>query len=168
MSPMIKERMNTLLYFLLNEIFDKFDAIALKKLYNLDVSYAFNRKEIKDHGEKGAIVGHQLKSGENVLLIEDVTTAGTSIREIIPILRAHAEVKLVGLIVSVDRMEKGKTPKGALAELREEYNMPTVAIVNLDEIITYLYNREIDGRIIINDDLLSKIKAYRNQYGASE
>src|SRR6056297_1325856 len=109
-------------------------ASSLLKLYNKNVSFCFNRKEKKDHGEKGSLIGHELKDNERVLIIEDVTTSGKSIRETVPILKKHADIKLTGLIISVNRMEKGKeTDKMALTQLKEEYNMKAEAIVNMKE-----------------------------------
>jgi len=102
-----------------------------------DVGFMFNRKETKDHGEGGVLVGHVPTSGDRVLIIEDVTTAGTSIRETVPVLRSAADVELAGLIVSVDRMERGTGDKAALAQVGEEFAMPTCAIVTVREIIEH-------------------------------
>ncbi len=140
-------------------------SIKLYELYDDNVFFCFNRKEIKDHGEGGNLIGKNVEDGNNVLIIEDVTTAGTSIRESVPMLKKIANINLLGLIVSVDRMEKGVSEKGALIELAEEYNMKTCSIVNLDEIIEYLYNREIDGKNIIDDEMRKKIEEYRAIYG---
>lgn len=131
-----------------------------------DVAFCFNRKEVKDHGEGGAIIGHKLRDGDRVLIIEDVTTAGTSIRETVPLMRAAADVELAGLVVSVDRMERGTTEKSALSQVSEEFQMPTFAIVNLDEIIAHLKENQIDGKWILDDRLLERIADYRAQYGA--
>lgn len=141
-------------------------AIALSQKLNRDISFCFNRKEMKNHGEGGSLIGHKLTNKDRVIIIEDVTTAGTSIRETIPLLRNDAEIKLTGLIVSVDRMEKGTGNKGALQELHEEFSMTTGAIVTLDEIVSYLYKRPINGAIILNDDLKHTIDEYREKYGA--
>lgn len=141
-------------------------AMALHTEYGINVPFCFNRKEIKDHGEGGNIIGHRLKSGERVLIIEDVTTAGTSVRESIPLLKKAADVQITGLVVSVDRMERGKTEVGALDELREEFKISTFAIVTLSEIVTYLYNKNIDGKIVLNDEIFGKINEYRKIYGA--
>ncbi len=130
-------------------------------------SFCFNRKEVKDHGEGGNLIGHSLTDNDKVLIVEDVTTAGTSIRETVPLLRQSAHITLAGLIVSVDRMEKGKGERGALYELSEEFNMTTAAIVTIDEIASYLHNRSINGTIILDDTTKHKINAYRVTYGAS-
>lgn len=141
-------------------------AVALSAKYDVNTSFCFNRKEIKDHGEGGSLVGHKPSSDERVLIVEDVTTAGTSIRETVPVLKAAADVKLAGLIVSVDRMEKGQGERGALAELKDEFNFQTESIVNLEEIVSYLHNKEINGKVILDDTIKSAIDAYREKYGA--
>ena len=132
------------------------------------ISFCFNRKEVKDHGEGGSLVGHKLQDGEKVLIVEDVTTAGTSIYETVPILQGAAKVELLGLIVSVDRMEKGKGERSAFSQIREDFGMKTCAIVTLDEVVDYLYNKEIDGTVHIDDAMKSAIDAYRALYGATE
>ena len=124
-----------------------------------EVEFCFNRKEAKDHGEGGVIVGRKLCDGDRVLIVEDVTTAGTSIRETVPILRAAADVQLAGLIVSVNRMERGTTDRTALDELAEEFSMSTRSIVNLDEILEHLGDRLGAGK-------RSRVSAYRAEYGA--
>ena len=106
-------------------------SMALSELYGADIRYSSNRKEIKDHGDKGILLGSKLADGDRVLLIEDVTTAGTSIRETMPLLKAQADAEVLGLIVSVDRMERGQGEKGALQEIGETYGMKTCAIVTM-------------------------------------
>lgn len=141
-------------------------SIALSEEYGKDVRYCSNRKEIKDHGDKGILLGSPLSAGDRVLLIEDVTTAGTSIGETLPILRAQGEVEVCGLVVSVDRMERGKGEKSALAEISETYGFPTAAIVTMGEVVEHLYNRPYRGKIYIDDTLKAAIDAYYAQYGA--
>ncbi|TYB30346.1 MAG: orotate phosphoribosyltransferase [Candidatus Mcinerneyibacterium aminivorans] len=139
-------------------------ASSLLKLYNKNVSFCFNRKEKKDHGEKGSLIGHKLNDGDKVLIIEDVTTSGKSIRETVPILRDHANIKLAGLIISVNRMEKGKdTDRMALTQLKEEYEMETAAIVDMKETQNYLHEKKF-----IDDKMNAKINEYYKKYGASE
>ena len=140
-------------------------SIALADKHDADVAFCFNRKEVKDHGEGGALVGKKPADGDRVLIVEDVTTAGTSIRETVPILRSAAQVKLAGLIVSVDRMERGTGDKGALAEIQACFGMPTAAIVNLEEIVTFLHNRTLNGQVVLDDDIKARIDDYRAQYG---
>lgn len=141
-------------------------SVALSDKLNKEISFCFNRKEIKDHGEGGSLIGHKLADGDKVIIIEDVTTAGTSIRETVPLLLKSANIELAGLIISVDRMEKGIGEKSALWELHKEFGMTTGAIVTLDEIVSYLHNRPLDGSVILNDDIKQKIDEYREKYGA--
>jgi len=141
-------------------------AIALTEKTGRTVSFCFNRKEAKDHGEGGNLIGHTPVANDRVVIIEDVTTAGTSIRETVPLLRSIAPVKLAGLIVSVDRMEKGAGAKSALAELAQEFSFATAAIVTLDEIVEHLYNRPVDGCVVLTDDIKRRIESYRAIYGA--
>lgn len=141
-------------------------AIALQNEHGRDLSFCFNRKEVKDHGEGGSLVGHLPQDGERVLIVEDVTTAGTSIRETVPVLRSQAEVQLAGLIVSVDRQERGPGGGSALAEVGAEFDMPTLSIVTLDEIVEHLTGREVNGALVLTADILERIEAYRAEYGA--
>ncbi len=140
-------------------------AIALKQKFDMDVEVCFNRKEFKDHGEKGVFIGKKLSDGDRVIIVEDVTTAGTSIRETVPLLLNAAKIDLLGLIVSVDRMEQGKTPQGALKELASEYSMKTTSIVDLDDIVSHLSQVEINGKIVLTPSLLERMAQYRQQYG---
>lgn len=140
-------------------------SISLAQSYGANVSFCSNRKEVKDHGDAGILLGSKLKDGDKVLIIEDVTTAGTSIYETIPILRAQAKVDILGLIISVDRMEKGKGDKSALTELKEEFGIETCAIVTMEEIVEYLYNRPVDGKVYIDNEVKASIDAYYEQYG---
>lgn len=140
-------------------------AMTLNRDHGHDVGFCFNRKEQKDHGEGGALVGAVPKQGDRVLIIEDVTTAGTSIRETVPILREEAGVELAGLVVSVDRMERGSGDKAALAEIAETWDMPTFAIVTIDEIMIYLHGRPVDGRVVLDETIYGRMLAYREEYG---
>ncbi len=140
--------------------------MALSELYGREIRYCSNRKEVKDHGDTGILLGSSLKAGDRVVIIEDVTTSGKSIEETFPILRAQADVEIRGLIVSLNRMEKGKTDKSALEEIREKYGFEANAIVSMAEVVEYLYNREYKGNIYINDELKAAIDAYYKQYGA--
>ncbi|MHA1521149.1 MAG: orotate phosphoribosyltransferase [Promethearchaeota archaeon] len=142
-------------------------SIALYRLFQHEVAFCFNRKEVKDHGEGGNLIGKKLEDGDRIIIVEDVTTAGTSIRETIPILNSAGYVQIPGLIVSVDRMEKGRTDKGALSELAEQFSMKTCAIVTLDDIIEFLHNRPIDGKVYLDDEMLARVSEYRAQYGCT-
>lgn len=142
-------------------------ASAISELYDVDVKYASNRKEIKDHGDKGIMLGSKVSDGDRVVIIEDVTTAGTSIDETMPILRAQADVEVLGLVVSVDRMERGRdTEKGALEAIGEKYGMKTASIVTIAEVVEYLHGREIGGKVIIDDAMKEAIDRYYEEYGA--
>ena len=142
-------------------------ATALFTLHGQNVSFCFNRKEAKDHGEGGTLIGRKLREGDRVVIVEDVTTAGTSVRESIPLLQGAANVTLAGLVVSVDRMERGTGPRSALQEIREDLGINAFAIVTLEEIIQHLHNRPIDGKVVLDDRILKAIAEYRAQYGAA-
>ncbi len=140
-------------------------SMEFARLTGKDVKYCSNRKEIKDHGDTGILLGSPLKDGDRIVIIEDVTTAGTSIAENYPLLKAQAEVEILGLVVSVDRCERGQGEKSALQEISESYGMKTCAIVSMHEVVDYLYNREYKGRVIIDDRLFDLIKQYYALYG---
>jgi orotate phosphoribosyltransferase len=131
------------------------------------VGFCFNRKETKDHGEGGNLIGADLREGGRVLLIEDVTTAGTSVRETVPLLRAAGAVELVGLVVSVDRQERGSGERGALREIAEDFGLKTASIVTIDEVVAHLREHPVDGRFVIDDETYERIVRYRKDYGGS-
>ncbi len=143
-------------------------SMALDELYGADIRYCSNRKEVKDHGDKGILLGSPLADGDRVVIIEDVTTAGTSIQETMPILKAQADVKPLGLVVSVDRMERGQGDKSALQEIEENYGLATTAIVTMADVVEHLYNRPYKGKVIIDDALKAAIDAYYEQYGVKQ
>ena len=134
-------------------------SIALSSLYGADIRYCSNRKEIKDHVDKGILLGGPIEDGDRVVIIEDVTTAGTSIRETLPIIQAAADAKVLGLVVSVDRCERGTGKKSALDEIRETYGIETCAIVTMKDVVEHLYGTVID------DAMKEKIDAYYQLYG---
>lgn len=137
--------------------------MALHELYGMEVRYCANRKEIKDHGDKGILLGSKLEDGDRVIMIEDVTTSGKSMEETVPIVRAQASVNIKGLIVSLDRHEKGKGTKTALKEIAELYGFPTAAIVSMPEVVEILKEKEaLDG------EMLTRINLYYEQYGPKE
>ena len=140
--------------------------IAISENFNKDIKYCSNRKEIKDHGDKGILLGSPISDGDKVVIIEDVTTAGTSIEETLPIIKAQGNVNPIGLVVSVDRMERGQGEKSALYEIEEKYGLKTTAIVTMAEVIEHLYNKEYNGRVVIDDKLKEAIDNYYAQYGA--
>jgi orotate phosphoribosyltransferase len=141
-------------------------AIALAHDFGHDVQIGFNRKEVKDHGEGGSLVGHVPKDGERIVIIEDVTTAGTSIREVVPALRAAApNCQLVALVVAVDRQERGPGGKLALVEVAETYGLQTFPIVTIDEVVAHLSAHAVNGRMVLDQELLGRIRAYRAEFG---
>lgn len=139
-------------------------SIALAVKWGRDVNYCFNRKETKDHGEGGAMVGYKLSDGDRILITEDVITAGTAVRECFPILKAAADVKIEGLIVSVDRMERGQGSQTAIQEIEREFGIKTYPIVTVREIIDTMHNSAIDGNIVIDDEMRHKMEAYLEEY----
>ena len=141
-------------------------AMAYSELYGKEVKYCCNRKEVKDHGDVGILLGYKLQDGDRVIMIEDVTTSGKSMEETVPIVRAQANVEIKGLIVSLNRMERGQGEKCALDEVAELYGFPTAAIVNMAEVTEHLYNKPYKGEVIIDDTLKASIDAYYEQYGA--
>lgn len=140
--------------------------IAFSELYGKDIKYCSNRKEEKDHGDAGILLGSPIKDGDRVVIIEDVTTSGKSIEETFPIIKAQGDVKIVGLMVSLNRMERGKGYKSALEEIQELYGFKANAIVSMKDVVEHLYNRECLGQIVINDKIKADIDAYYEQYGA--
>lgn len=139
--------------------------MSIAEMYDEDIKYCSNRKEVKDHGDKGILLGSPIEDGDKVVIIEDVTTAGTSIQETLPIIKAQGDVDVMGLVVSVDRMERGQGEKSALTEIEENYGIKTTAIVTMAEVVEHLYNKEYKGRVIIDDTLKAAIDAYYDKYG---
>ena len=140
--------------------------MALAEDCNADIRYCSNRKEVKDHGDKGILLGSPIADNDKIVIIEDVTTAGTSIEETLPIIKAQGNVNVLGLVVSVDRMERGQGEKSALSEISEKYGFKTTAIVTMAEVVEHLYNKPYKGKVIIDDTLKAAINAYYVQYGA--
>ncbi len=142
--------------------------IAYSELYGTEIRYCSNRKEAKDHGDVGILLGSKIQDGDRVVIIEDVTTSGKSIEETFPILKAQGNIEIKGLMVSLNRCERGKGTKSALQEVSELYGFPTGAIVSMKEVVEHLYNRPYRGQVIIDDTLKASIDAYYEQYGAEE
>ena len=138
-------------------------SMAISEFYHRDIRYCSNRKEVKDHGDTGILLGSPIYDKDKVIIIEDVTTAGTSIGETMPILKAQGEVSVLGLVVSVDRMERGQGEKSALSEIEEVYGIKTTSIVTMEEVVEHLYNKPYNGNIIIDDALKNAIDAYYKQ-----
>jgi len=143
-------------------------SMAISEHFQKEVRYCSNRKEIKDHGDKGILLGSPINDNDRVVIIEDVTTAGTSINETMPILKAQGNVKVLGLVVSVDRMERGQGDISALAEIEKNYEIATTSIVTMAEVVEHLYNRPYKGKIVIDDILKKSIDEYYQQYGVSK
>lgn len=139
--------------------------MAIAEMYDEDIAYCSNRKEIKDHGDKGILLGSPIKDGDRVIIIEDVTTAGTSIQETLPIIKAQGDVEVAGLVVSVDRMERGQGKKSAHSEIKDNYGIETTAIVTMEEVVEHLYNKPYKGKVVIDDGLKKKIDDYYEIYG---
>lgn len=142
--------------------------IAYSKLFGKEIRYCSNRKEVKDHGDAGILLGSNLKDGDRVVIIEDVTTSGKSMEETVPIVRAQADITIVGLMVSLNRQEKGKGDKCALDEIKDLYGFETEAIVTMEEVVEALYNKEVNGEVLIDDEMKARIDAYYAEYGASK
>ena len=140
--------------------------MAISDLYGKDIRYCSNRKEVKDHGDTGILLGSPVKDGDRVMIIEDVTTSGKSIEETFPILKAQGNVEIKGLIVSLNPMERGKGTKCALDEIKDLYGFPTAAIVSMEDVVGHLYNRDCGGKVVIDDQIKAAIDAYYEQYGA--
>lgn len=140
--------------------------MAISEFYDADIKYCSNRKEVKDHGDKGILLGSPIQDNDKVVIIEDVTTAGTSIEETLPIIRAQGDVDVLGMVVSVDRMERGQGTKSALKEIEEKYGFKTTAIVTMADVVEHLYNKPYRGKVVIDDKLKEAIDAYYEQYGA--
>lgn len=141
-------------------------AMGLDELYGKEARYCSNRKEAKDHGEGGLLLGHELRDGDRVVMVEDVTTSGKSIDETYPIITSAADIEVCGLMVSLDRQEVGLDGKGgALDEISERYGFPTASIVTMEEVVEHLYGREVQGQVVIDDALKASIDAYYEKYG---
>ena len=141
-------------------------AASLYRNYGRDLPYCFNRKEAKDHGEGGSLVGYKPQDGDRVAIVEDVVTAGTAVRESIALFQDVAKVDIRALFVSVDRMERGTRECSTLDELRQDYGIEVCPIVTVREIMTFLHGREIGGKVYLDDATLERMEAYLAEYGA--
>lgn len=140
--------------------------MAFSELYGKEIRYCSNRKEIKDHGDTGILLGSKIQDGDRVVIIEDVTTSGKSIEETFPIIQAQGKVEILGLMVSLNRMERGLSSNAsALEEIQSKYGFEANAIVTMEDVVEHLYNKECQGRIVINDKLKGAIDAYYQEYG---
>lgn len=143
--------------------------MSMSKLYGADIRYCANRKEVKDHGDTGILLGAKLHDGDRVVIIEDVTTSGASMAETVPILRAQADVDIVGLMVSLDRREVGQGGKvGALQEISEKYGFPTHAIVSMDDVVEYLGKPQGGEKAVLDSKQMKALEAYYAEYGVKQ
>lgn len=140
--------------------------MSISRLYGKNIRYCANRKEIKDHGDKGILLGSSLKDGDRVVIVEDVTTSGASMAETVPILRTQAKVEIVGLMVSLNRMEVGKKEnQSALDEIQETYGFPACAIVTMEDVVDVLKEPDDDRSFVLNQDMLDALDQYYRKYG---
>lgn len=141
-------------------------SMAIYKLYGIEVKYCANRKEVKDHGDTGILLGSDLKDGDRVVMIEDVTTSGKSIDETFPILKAQADVEIKGLMVSLNRNEYGKSKdRTAIQEVSEKYGFPVGAIVSMPEVVEYLSEGRDGKEPVISDEIRERLEEYYREYG---
>ncbi len=141
---------------------------ALYEDFGIDVPYSFNRKEDKDHGEKGLLVGHAFQPGQSILIVEDVITAGTALREIIPFLKEQNDVRIEAVVVSVDRLEKGKKGKSAVQEIQEEYGISILSMVTISDILEIMRDKRENKHPEYSKELINKIESYLKEYGIKE
>lgn len=139
-------------------------AASLYRDYQIDIPYAFNRKEAKDHGEGGSLIGYKPQPGDRIGIVEDVITAGKSVRESIETLKS-LDIEVTSLIVSVDRMERGEGELSAIQEIKKEFGITTYPIVTIREIVAFLHNREIGGKIVVDDEMQTRIETHLQTYG---
>lgn len=139
-------------------------SIALYDRYKYNVPITFNRKEMKAHGEGGQFIGKKPEAGDRFVIIEDVMTAGTAVRETLELLKPY-DVSVDGIIIAVDRMEKGSKDKSAIQEFQEEYNIPVYSVVTIVDLVEHLYNKEINGKVYIDEEMKQRIDKYLEEYG---
>ncbi|MBI2453400.1 orotate phosphoribosyltransferase [Candidatus Peregrinibacteria bacterium] len=142
-------------------------SITLFRDFQKNVSYAFNRKEAKTYGQKDTIVGASFSDKTRVVLVDDVVTAGTAIRESLEILKNNGNPQISGILIALDRMEKNNDGENALLSLSQDFHISIHAIITLDEVIEYLYGRSFDGHTYIDDERMEVIQNYRALYGIS-
>ena len=134
--------------------------IALEQRHHRNLPYCFNRKEAKDHGEGGSLIGHKVTDGDRILIIEDVITAGTAVREVLPMLQSLGNVHVPAMVLSVDRMERGQGDKTAVQELYDDYGIKVYPLITIREIVALLHNVAIAGQIVLNDPMRESIEDY--------
>lgn len=139
-------------------------ASSLSALSAKDISFTYNRKEVKDHGEGGVFVGHSYVPGDKVVIVEDVLTGGTSLRETMNLFE-NIDVEVLGAIVGVDRQEMGVSDVVAKKEIEDKFDIPVLSLVNLDDIVEALHGTVVLDRTWIDDETLVAINSYRDKYG---
>lgn len=143
-------------------------ALQVSDMYGTDLSFTFNRKEAKDHGEGGILVGDDYKYPQQVLIVEDVITAGTSVKETLQILGRIDHAKIIGLIISVDRKEALEDGRSALQTVQEDYGIEVASIIDIEDIINFIQNVEHRRAYGILDSQVESMHAYRTKYAAHE
>lgn len=138
---------------------------ALFSEFKLNIGFSFDRKEVKDHGDGGKVVGQKIKDGDKVLIVEDVITAGTTLREVVPFLNSIAKVQLAGVVIAVDRCEKGSGALSAVQEAQESMGVKVFPIVTIHHIVQYLSGANGSG-LVLDDNLQKRIASYLEAYGA--
>ena len=141
-------------------------ATALYQNHGMDIPLCFNRKEAKDHGEGGLMIGRAPKAGESIVIVEDVISAGTALRETMEILKAQAgSVNVEALLIQVDRMERGTGELSAVQQAKKDIGIAVHSIVTVQDIISHLHGREVDGKVLLNDAMKEKMETYLATYG---
>ena len=140
--------------------------IALQKDFDVNVKYSFDRKEAKDHADKGILVGHHVTDGDRVAMVDDVLTTGQTKVDAVNLLKSIADVTFVSLVIAVDRQETGPDGTNAIAEFEAQQKIPVESIVTIREIIDYLHNRKIEGVVYVDDEKKQKIEEYLEKYSA--
>ena len=142
-------------------------AMSLMKDHDINVSYVFNRKEVKDYADKSAIVGQEMTSATSIVLIDDVITSGKAIKETFDILKNIGNPQVKAIVISVDRQEKGKdTELSAIQQVEKDHAVKVIPIITLSDIIEFAHNKKINGKVYLNDEMKQRIDDYQEQYGA--
>lgn len=139
--------------------------MSLKQDFDRDFSYCFNRKVAKDYGQKDRLIGAPLDENTKIVLIDDVITAGTAIRESLELLKENGNPKVNGILISLNRMEKNNDGVNAIKALEDEFGIKVFPIVTLDDVIESLHNKEVNGKVYIDDEMMKVIEDYRAEYG---
>jgi len=138
---------------------------AMFKVFKKDVAYSYNRKEAKDHGEGGSIIGAPITKDTKLVIVDDVMTAGTALRESMDLMEKLGGPKVQGVLIAVDRMERGQGKKSAAQEVKDKYGVTVYSICTIMEIVEFLYKREIEGVIYLDETQRVAIDGYRKEYG---